>query len=119
MEAKKRWLAAAGGFGVGLLNGLLGAGGGMLAVPLLSAMGTDGKRAHATSLAVIVPLSAASAVFYLAAGRLRLADALPYLPGGALGALAGGWLLPRLPTGWLRLAFSGLLLWGGLRLLLR
>lgn len=30
-----RWLTALGGFFVGIVNSLLGAGGGMLAVPLL------------------------------------------------------------------------------------
>ena len=52
---KERWLAALGGVGVGILNGLLGAGGGMLTVPLLEWMGVKGRRAHATSLAVILP----------------------------------------------------------------
>ena len=58
---KERWLAALGGVGVGILNGLLGAGGGMLTVPLLEWMGVKGRRAHATSLAVILPLSLVSA----------------------------------------------------------
>ena len=43
---KERWLAALGGVGVGILNGLLGANGGMLTVPLLEWMGVKGRRAQ-------------------------------------------------------------------------
>ena len=34
----KKWWGTLGGFGAGVINGLLGAGGGMVVVPLLSAM---------------------------------------------------------------------------------
>ena len=57
--------AAVTGAACGLLNGLFGAGGGMAAVPLLKAGGLPQKKAHATSLAVILPLAAVSAAFYL------------------------------------------------------
>lgn len=116
MKGKKYW-AALGGVATGLLNGLLGAGGGMVTVPLLSVLGVRGKKSHATALMVIVPLSALSAALYLWQGRFTIGDALPYLPGCLLGALAGSWLLPRVSTGWLKLVFGGLLLWGGIRLL--
>ena len=116
MKSKKLW-GTLGGFGAGLLNGLLGAGGGMVVVPLLSALGTGGKKSHATALAVIVPLSLVSAVLYLIEGRFTLADALPWLPGSLLGAYLGSRLMPKISTGWLKLVFGGLMLWGGIRLL--
>ena len=83
---RKKWWGVLGGLGAGVINGLLGAGGGMVVVPLLSAMGVRGKRSHATALMVIVPLSAVSAVLYLVQGRVGFADALPWLPGSLLGA---------------------------------
>ncbi len=113
-NAFKLW-GLAGGVGVGLLNGLLGAGGGMVLVPLLELFGINGKKSHATSLAIIVPLSAVSAGFYLYKDWLHLTDALPYLPGGILGALLGVWLLQKLNISWLKIAFGLLLLWGGAR----
>lgn len=116
VKGKKYW-AAAGGAAAGILNGMLGAGGGMVVVPLFSALGVRGKKSHATALMVIVPLSLVSAVLYLIDGRFTLGDALPYLPGCLLGALLGSWLLPRVATGWIKLVFGGLLLWGGIRLL--
>ena len=46
----KKWWGTLGGFGAGVINGLLGAGGGMVVVPLLSALGARGKKSHATAL---------------------------------------------------------------------
>ena len=114
---RKKWWGVLGGLGAGVINGLLGAGGGMVVVPLLSAMGVRGKRSHATALMVIVPHSAVSAVLYLVQGRVGFADALPWLPGSLLGAYLGSRLMPKIATGWLKLLFGGLMLWGGVRLL--
>ena len=114
---RKKWWGVLGGLGAGVINGLRGAGGGMVVVPLLSAMGVRGKRSHATALMVIVPLSAVSAVLYLVQGRVGFADALPWLPGSLLGAYLGSRLMPKIATGWLKLLFGGLMLWGGVRLL--
>lgn len=113
----KKWWGALGGFGAGVINGLLGAGGGMVVVPLLSALGVRGKKSHATALMVIVPLSLVSAILYLVQGRVTVMDALPWLPGSLLGAYLGSRLMPKISTGWLKLVFGGLMLWGGIRLL--
>ncbi len=107
------------GFAVGLLNGLLGAGGGMLAVPLLKKAGLRQTHAHATSISIILPLSLVSACLYLALGSVKLAAAWPFMPAGIAGALVGAWLLPKIPTHWLRRIFGVFLLWAGVRLLLR
>ena len=111
--------AAVTGAACGLLNGLFGAGGGMAAVPLLKAGGLPQKKAHATSLAVILPLAAVSAALYLLDGALSFREAVPYLPGGFLGACAGALLMKRIPSGVLRRVFGALLLVAGVRLLLR
>lgn len=111
----KRWKAVAGGVGVGLMNGLLGAGGGMIMVPVLELLGVRGKKSHATSLAVIVPLSLLSAALYWQRGWFSPMDALPYLLPGLAGALVGGWLMGRLQTRWLKIAFGLLLIWGGIK----
>ena len=112
---KQKLLGFAGGIAVGLLNGLLGAGGGMVTVPLLEAMGVKGKQAHATSLAVIVPLSLVSAGVYWARGWVDPGEALAFLPGGLLGALLGAKLLARANTAWVKGGFALLLLWGAAR----
>jgi len=115
---KKKFLAALGGVFVGIMNGLLGAGGGMLAVPLLKQFGLDQTRAHATSVAVILPLSIISTTAYLILGRFELADAWVYLLPGAVGALAGALLLVKIPQHWLRKIFACLIIWAGIRMLM-
>lgn len=119
-KGKKHLLfTAAGGLAVGLINGLLGAGGGMLAVPILAKAGLSQREAHAGSLAVILPLSLFSAGLYLSAGRVAVSDAAVYLPGGLLGAAVGALLLRRIPDKWLRRVFALFMIWAGVRLFLR
>lgn len=108
-----------GGAVIGLINGLLGAGGGMLAVPFLNKLGLSAKKAHATSIAIILPVSVISATAYLIRGDVKLADAGIYLLPGAGGALLGALLLGRIPDKWLRRLFGIFMIWAGVRLLLR
>lgn len=107
------WTGAA----AGLLNGLFGAGGGMVTVPMLEKDGLPAQQAHATSLAVIAPLSVLSGGCYLWQGRMALGDAWGFLLPGLAGAVLGGWLLPRLKALWLHRAFGILILIAAGRLL--
>ena len=112
-------LSALGGLAAGLINGLLGSGGGMIAVPMLERGGVRANRAHATSVAIMLPLSAVSTLFYLRGGEVSLSDALPYIPGGIAGALLGVLLLRRVKPRLLRRIFGGVAVYSGLRILLR
>jgi uncharacterized protein len=107
------------GLVAGVLNGLLGAGGGMVIVPMLERMGLTPARAHATSIAVIVPLCTLSAIFYLQGGSLSITEALPYMPAGLIGAYAGAKLLPHIPGRILRRIFGLFMLYAAWRLLRR
>lgn len=107
------------GAAAGLLNGLFGAGGGMVVVPMLHKDGLPEERAHATSIAVILPLSALSSVLYLSLGHIGLSDALWFIPLGLAGAVLGGWILPRIQTVWLHRIFGALVLYSAVRLLLQ
>lgn len=107
------------GAGTGFVNGLLGAGGGMLAVPALVSSGLSRKKAHANSVAVIMPLSLLSAVMYLCSDSVSLGDALPYIPSCLIGAAAGSLLLGKFPDGWLKRIFAVFMIWAGIRLMLR
>jgi len=116
---KKKWLTAPMGLTVGLLNGFFGAGGGMVGVPMLRALGLETKECHATCIAVIAPLSVVSAYLYHRAGAFELRDSFIYLPGAVAGALVGGWLLPKLSSIWIRRIFGALILFAAARMLLR
>jgi len=116
---KNKLMAALGGIFIGVMNGLLGAGGGMLAVPMLKKLGADQTKAHATAVAVIYPLSSVSAAAYMWLGRYRLPNAVEFLLPGAVGALAGALVLAKIPQMWLRKIFAVLLIWAGIRMVMR
>lgn len=114
-----RLLPGAAGLLAGLLNGLLGAGGGTVIVPMLERCGLPPRKAHATSIAVIVPLCVLSAALYLRGGNLTLTAALPYIPAGLVGAAAAAKLLPHIPERALRRIFGLFMLYAAWRLLIR
>lgn len=109
------WL---GGFLTGMVNGLLGAGGGMVTVPLLKTR-TDEKKAHATSVAVIACICTVSVCIYLYSGRVTISDALPYMPFGVIGSLIGTWILTKIKPSLLRKIFALFMLWAGYRMITR
>lgn len=106
------------GLGAGLLNGLLGAGGGILVVALLSRLGLAPREAHATSVAVILPLTLVSLAIYSLRGNLPLAAALPFVLPALAGSAAGAWLLRRISPKYLKLCFSLLILYSAWKTLL-
>ncbi len=104
------------GGAAGIVNGLFGAGGGLLLVPLLTACcRLPQKTAFATSLAVMLAISAVSFVVYLWRGHIDFSAALPYTVGGIVGGAIGGRLLGRIRVDWLRIALAGFLLYGGVK----
>lgn len=116
---KNNLLTAAAGLAVGIVNGLLGAGGGMVAVPLLKKLGLSQKQAHANAVAVILPITLLSAVLYLIKGYVRLSDCIIFIPGGLLGSLIGTYCLKKISPVWLKRIFGGFMVYAGVRLLLR
>lgn len=102
----------------GFLNGLLGAGGGMIVVPILSKR-LDTKEAHATSVAVIFPICVVSAILYLCGGKVGILDAAPFLLWGAVGSAVGTFLIFRLNGKIIRKIFALFMIWAAVRLLLR
>lgn len=102
------------------MSGLLGVGGGILMVPgLVLLAGLAQRRAHATSLAAIVPVSAVGALVYaVGEGAVDLPLAVALSVGAVAGAPLGVRALGRVPEPALRLVFAGLSVALGLRLVL-
>ncbi len=119
MDRKKKILKTLGGFLIGVINSLLGAGGGMIAVPLLNRMGLTQKESHASAIAVILPLTAISAAIYILTQKVTFSQALPYIPAGLAGSLIGSYILPKIPENALRKIFALFMLWAGIRMVLR
>jgi uncharacterized membrane protein YfcA len=99
-DKKRRLIAvliAVAGLAVGFVNGYFGAGGGMLLVPALTLIGKlEEKKAHATAIAVILPLSLISGIIYVASGGLNGAPSLPVIGGAVIGGIVGALLLNKL-----------------------
>lgn len=103
--------AAAVGVAAGALSGLFGVGGGILIVPgLVLLLGMSQRRAHATSLAAIVPIAVAGAAGYAIEGAVEWLPAALLTAGAAVGAVAGTSVLRRIPERGLRILFAGFLL---------
>jgi uncharacterized membrane protein YfcA len=110
----------AAGFGVGLLTGFLGVGGGFLIVPALTLLaGLPIHRAVGTSLLVIAASSAAGLLAHLGHGGVPLGLTGAFTAVAALGALAGVRVASGLDPLRLRRAFAVFVMLIGLVLLAR
>ena len=98
----------------GLICGLFGGGGGMLAVPLLQKSGLSARQTFATSLAVILPAVVVALIVALFRQGLDWQMAWPYLLGGVIGGFLGRFF-QNIPALWLHRGFGVLLLWGGIK----
>jgi len=94
----------------GTLSGLLGIGGGLLMVPILTLFGLPLVQATATSLIGVLLSALSGSVQNLRTRSLnwRVSGLLALF--GVFTAQVGAWLGDRLPDAWLALAFAALLL---------
>ena len=107
------------GVGVGLVNGIFGAGGGMLAVPLLKKSGLEQKSAHANAVAVILPITVISAILYLVKGSVDFSDSFAFIPTGLLGSVIATFALQKFSNKLLQKIFAVFMIYAGIRLLMR
>jgi uncharacterized membrane protein YfcA len=105
-------LMLAGGAAAGLFGSLLGLGGGILIVPLLTlGFGLDLRAAVGVSLVSVIMTSSAAAGVYLERriADLRLGMRLELFT--AIGALVGGSIAFLIDERWLSILFAGLLVY--------
>ncbi len=112
-----------GGAAAGFLNGLFGAGGGIVIVSLLLYMtkGTelDGRDVFAASVAAILPVSLVSTVMYLLRTDANATAVEPLILPAIIGGAVGAFLLDRVPTRHVKVLFSALIVWAGISLVLK
>lgn len=107
LEQRKRIYAILAGCFAGIINGLFGGGGGMIIVPILiTLLKFSPKKAHATAILIILPLSIVSSLFYAYFGNLDTTVAIPVGIGVVVGGVVGAFLLSKLSNKWLVLVFS-------------
>jgi len=82
---------------IGFINGLLGAGGGLVLLLFLKrSLQLDAHKAHATSVAVMLPLSILSTFIYIGKTEISWSIALWLALGGIVGGYLGAHVLKRI-----------------------
>ena len=117
LKIKRRYLIL-GGLAAGVANGLLGAGGGIIIVWILQkAIGDltgDSRDVFANALAVMLPISAVSAISYAVAGSMPRDDMSRFILPAILGGLVGAYLLDRLSIESVKTLFCVLVVLSGI-----
>ena len=115
---KKIYKLIACGCAVGTANSVFGGGGGMLVVPLLVAlMKKNPKVAHATAIAVILPISLVSGILYVVFGNFDIRVGIPVTAGVLAGGIIGAFLLKKLPPKWVVVIFAVIMAAAGVKML--
>ena len=98
-------------FGVGILGGLFGVGGGILLVPLLVLLfHFEQHKAQGTSLLALVPPTGLLAFLqYWEACKVDWKAGLLLIPGVFLGGIVGGQIAQRISPRGMRLGFAAFL----------
>lgn len=111
------------GFISGLVNGLFGAGGGIVAVYsleyILGDKLEDRRDLFANALCVMLPLSAVSCISYAVSGNLRFDGMGVYALPAIIGGIVGAFILGRIKTDSLKKLFAGLVIYSGIIMIIK
>ena len=117
-EIKEKIYMSLTGALTGLANGFFGGGGGMIVVPLMTfLLKMKSKKAHATALAIILPITLVSACIYFISGEFDFKIGIPSGIGVVAGGIVGAWLLGKISSKWLTKTFAVVMLVAGIKAL--
>lgn len=117
----QKWKKLLIGMITGFANGLFGSGGGTIVVPAMERfLRVEEHKAHATAIAVILPLSVLSLGIYLWKTDLGAVWqlALWVSAGGLAGGVVGAKLLAKVSGLWLHRIFGAFMLAAAVRMIL-
>ena len=118
MLTKRCFLMMIAGFCAGAVNGLFGAGGGMVLIPLLGMLvKIKNDRVFPVSVCIILPICLISLSFAIYNAGFNFSLIFPYLAGGAIGGALAGMIGKHIPVAWLHRILGIMILWGGFRYL--
>lgn len=118
MRITPKWGMLLTGLAAGAVNGLFGAGGGMVLIPLMTMLtDIEEEKLFPSSVSMIFPMCLVSIFVTSITGGISWLASLPYLIGGSAGGLLAGLLGKRIPVKWLHKGLGILILWGGIRYL--
>lgn len=108
-------IAIGAGLTVGFVNGFLGAGGGMILVPILTLLlGLNSKVAHSTAVFVITPICLISGITYIVKGVVDWQILLPVAIGTVIGGIVGTFLLKNLKNDVINIIFWCVMIFSGM-----
>ena len=112
-------IAIGAGLFIGFVNGFLGAGGGMLLVPILTLLlKMESKVAHSTAVFVIAPICLISGVTYVIKGVIDWSILFPVALGTVAGGIIGTFLLKNLKNDVINIIFWCVMIFSGVWMLL-
>lgn len=113
----KKLISFSGGVLIGVINVLLGAGAGIVAVLILKKQGLSQKQAQANALAVIMPVTLISVIIYFLDGYVNFYDNIFIIAPALLGAFVGTYLLKSMPPRIAKRLLGAFSVFAGIRLL--
>ena len=116
---KNKFLSGLFGVITGFCNGLFGSGGGTVAVPCMEKfLDVEEHKAHATAIAIILPLSVVSGLIYFYGTDIPAKQTLIACIGGLPGGYIGAKLLGKIKGRSLHIIFGIFMLIGGVRMVM-
>jgi uncharacterized membrane protein YfcA len=109
-----KWHSVFAGAAAGAVNGLFGAGGGMVLVPLLRNNEMTQEEIFASSIVIIFPMCILSLLPRI---PLPWHQAMPFVISGSIGGILAATFGKRIPVIWLHRVLGVLILYGGMRYL--
>lgn len=105
------------GITTGAANGLFGSGGGTIAVPaMVILLGAEERKAHATAISIILPLTLVSAFMYIRSDFINWNITIWVMLGGIVGGYVGAKLLHICPANILRKVFGIFMILAAIRM---
>lgn len=126
VEKRKKyplWLWIA-GLGAGIVNGLLGAGGGVVIVFALAAYAkgkseVSVKDNFATTVASVLPISLVSAASYASSLNADFSGSWRYLVPAVVGGVSGAFIIDRINAKTIKFVFAVLTIIAGINMIMR
>ena len=91
----------------------------MVVVPMLTyILKREQKKAHATAILIILPMSILSGLLYVTKQKMQLDVTISVIIGVTIGGVVGALLLSKLSAKWVRIIFSVTMAAAGIKMLL-
>lgn len=102
----------------GFISGFFASGGGLILVSaFIYFLKMEDKKARGTSVLCILPMVIASSIFYYKDNYINWEVGIKCAIGGIIGGIVGAKLLKKLPTKYIRIAFTVFLIYVSFRML--